>query len=352
VVTPTQTYIAITSPDNNGTAREENAEFRLFYQGSNVDFFGSTSPRKELLIDFSGPNGVYKLNIRAVTINNGRFDAIINPSRILLGGESKFLTLVEPGGTIWDLGTSKNNICPNSYILRTQWTDIDGVPRSFIGDDNGAGSLWLGSGIGPTQDGRIGIDISVPGNVNFGAYAEDSFFARFRNNVLPVGPEAYGTLAAVSGANPVLAGVVSLMLEADPTLTAPEIKTILHETARADAFTGSVPNNEWGYGKLDVYAAIRNILGPSVSTNETNVNRAIEIMPNPSNGIFTVSRKGQENTRFQLQIFNLDGKLIKQAIWAAGAPQTAIDLSDFEAGIYYLNGKSSTGFFTKKLIKL
>lgn len=352
VVTPTQTYTAITSPANNGAAREENAEFRLFYQGSNVDFFGSTSPRKELLIDFSGPNGVYKLNIRAVTINNGRFDAVLNPSRILAGGGSRFRTFVEPGGTIWDLATSKNNICPNSYILRRQWTDIDGISRSYIGDENGVGSLWTGSGVGPTQDGRFGIDVSVPGNVNFGAYAEDSFFARIRGNRIDAGTATYGTLAAVSGASPVLTGVVSLMLEADPTLSAPAIKAILQETARTDGFTGAVPNNEWGYGKLDVYAAIRRILGPSVSTKESNINQSIQIMPNPSTNTFTISRSEVKNTRFQLQVFNVNGKLVQQTIWGDGELQTSIDLSHFDAGIYYLSGKSNTDFFVKKLIKL
>lgn len=352
VVSPTQTYTAITSPANNTSVFEENSEFRLFYQGSDVDFFGSTSPRKELLIDISGPNGVYKLNIKAVTINNGRFDAVLNPSRILFGGGSRFISLIEPGGTVWDLATAKNNICPNSYVLRQEWTTVGGT-GSYIGDENGIGSLWTGSGVGPTQDGRYGIDISVPGNTNFGAYAADSYFASFQSSLLPNGPATYGTLAAVSGASPVLTGAVALMLEADPTLTAPQIKKILQETARADAFTGAVPNNEWGYGKLDVYAAIRNILGPSVSVeNARDINQNVQIMPNPSANTFTISRNTLENHRFQLQVFNVSGKLLLQTVWGAGETQKTIDMSPFGTGMYYLNGKSSTGFFVKKLIKL
>jgi hypothetical protein len=53
------------------------------------------------------------------------------------------------------------------------------------------------------------------------------------------------------------------MLERDPTLNAEEIKNVLTQTARADEFTGSVPNNSWGYGKLDVAAAVQAVATPT-----------------------------------------------------------------------------------------
>ena len=41
-----------------------------------------------------------------------------------------------------------------------------------------------------------------------------------------------------------------------PTLDPETAKQILHDTARADAFTGAVPNTQWGYGKIDALAAL------------------------------------------------------------------------------------------------
>ena len=46
------------------------------------------------------------------------------------------------------------------------------------------------------------------------------------------------------------------MLEAKPSLTPNQIRTILRNTAREDSFTGATPNDTWGYGKLDALAAI------------------------------------------------------------------------------------------------
>ena len=46
------------------------------------------------------------------------------------------------------------------------------------------------------------------------------------------------------------------MLEINPTLDAKQVKDILQQTARRDAFTGPDPNPRWGYGKIDAFAAI------------------------------------------------------------------------------------------------
>jgi len=86
-------------------------------------------------------------------------------------------------------------------ITSQNWTDINGQQQTSVGHQNGIGSLWTGSGIGPTQDGRIGIDISVPGNVNFGAYAPNSFFATIQANITENTNAMYGQISAVSGAN-------------------------------------------------------------------------------------------------------------------------------------------------------
>ena len=350
---PTETFGPYLSPANSTSLNENTGEFALFYQGSEVDFFGSTSPRKELLIDFSGPNGVYTLNITGLKIENGRFDAVLNPSNIISNAsENAFLSFVEPGGTIWDLASAANNICPNSYILRTEWQGIAGGPFSFVGDDNGVGSLWLGSGIGPTQDGRMGIDVSVPGNVNFGAYAPDSYFATFEGNIVEDGEAMYGTLAAVSGANPVLAGVVALMLEADPSLTATEIKEILQQTARTDNFTGRVPNTEWGFGKLDVYAAISQILGP-VSTKKTVSQLPYEVVvfPNPMDKHLTIQVEESRKEDLTLHLMDLQGRVLKQS--SIGSNQRKVDLStgNLPAGLFLLKIWDSSGVFYQKITK-
>jgi uncharacterized protein (TIGR03437 family) len=74
----------------------------------------------------------------------------------------------------------------------------------------------------------------------------------------------YGLAGANSSSNPVVAGIVALMMEMKPSLTALQIRDILRQTARADSFTGPVPNPRWGYGKIDALAALNAVNSLSV----------------------------------------------------------------------------------------
>jgi hypothetical protein len=53
-----------------------------------------------------------------------------------------------------------------------------------------------------------------------------------------------------------VAGVVALMLQAYPELDYDGVVDILTRTARRDSQTRAVPNNEYGYGKVDAYSAV------------------------------------------------------------------------------------------------
>ena len=140
-------------------------------------------------------------------------------------------------GSIWDGATAFHNVAPNSYVIRTQWTDIDGFDCRLIGEGD-VGELWTGSSVGPTVDGRSGVDVSAPGDRIVTAYAPRSYWASFRSNLIEDGGGQYGMAGAVSAAAPVVTGIIALMLEVDPTLDAGSVKRILQETARTDEFTG------------------------------------------------------------------------------------------------------------------
>ena len=167
------------------------------------------------------------------------------------------MTFGFPGnlGNIWDGATAALNICPGDYVIRTNWVDIDGIARSSL-NEGSVGQIWKGSSAGPTYDGRFGVDICAPGDSLFTTYAPNSFWATARHAFIQDGAGKYGRANAVSAAAPFATGVVALMLEINPTLDPATAKRILQETARADAFTGPVPNPQWGYGKIDALAAL------------------------------------------------------------------------------------------------
>jgi hypothetical protein len=63
--------------------------------------------------------------------------------------------------------------------------------------------------------------------------------------------------SATSGASAITVGGGRVALTDEPGAkrTGGQIRTILHNTAVSDVFTGHVPNSTWGLGKLNMLAA-------------------------------------------------------------------------------------------------
>ncbi|MGB0851231.1 MAG: S8 family serine peptidase, partial [Bacteroidia bacterium] len=126
----------------------------------------------------------------------------------------------------------------------------------------GGGFIADFSSEGPTIDGRMKPDVSAPG-VNV-ASSVSSFTNRsftLLENVSFKGKNyPFSRFSGTSMSSPATAGVVALMLQANPNLYADEAKVILHNTAREDIRTGILPKTgdlTWGWGKVNSYAAVK-----------------------------------------------------------------------------------------------
>ena len=227
----------------------------VYHYRGGTDHWGSTNGNRLQLIHFDGAAGPgdYLLRLDHTASSAGssiHFDASLNAANF----SGRFLNFVTPG-SISDGATAFRNVAPNSYVIRTKWKDIDGVDRGLIGEGN-VGELWTGSSVGPTVDGRVGVDVSAPGDRIVTTYAPRSAWGVSRWLLIEGGGGLYGMAGAVSAAAPIVTGIIALMLEVDPTLDALSVKKILQETARADEFTGPTPNPLWGYGKVDAFEAL------------------------------------------------------------------------------------------------
>ena len=256
LLTPGGTYGPYDAPAGPGQRDVRTPSGVLYYHnGRDVDFDESNNAKRQVWIRFTGPAGKYSVELEGTTVVSGRFDATLNPSRYNPAGSpiNRFLNFTAPG-SIWDLAAASNNICPNSYVIRTNYIDLDHIVRKL--NEGAVGGLWKGSGVGPTFDGRLGMDVSAPGDSLFTTYNPKSWWATARFNTLENSGGLYGRASAVSAANPIVTGIIALLLEMDPTLNARDIKELLQASARADAFTGATPNPDWGYGKVDALAAL------------------------------------------------------------------------------------------------
>ncbi|MBO6576777.1 MAG: S8 family serine peptidase [Rhodothermales bacterium] len=117
-----------------------------------------------------------------------------------------------------------------------------------------AGDLACFSSRGPTVDGRVKPDITAPGHRVTSTLSQDvDQFAL--DDVSSDG--MHWTISGTSMATPVATGATALLLQQRPNLNIDQIRSLLLNTTSRDAQTGTVPNNDWGTGKLDILAAMQ-----------------------------------------------------------------------------------------------
>ncbi len=313
--------------------------FNFYHRGANVEFSQATSNRRELLIDFFSVPGTYKVILNGASITDtGNFNASLNPSTY--SNTNAFTSHIVSGHSINDYTSAFDVITPGDYVVDNTWTDINGIPRSRTGEGN-PGELWAGSSSGPTYDGRQGIDFVTPGEVIFSPYSPNTYYANFDFNLVQGGNGLYGIQTAVSAAAPLACGIIALMLELDPTLTNQEVKNILTQTSREDSFTGTTPNNDWGYGKADALAAVQ-MVSNQLSIQEST-DQSIKIYPNPAKDYLII----KSNTPIgNISIYSIDGRDIGTLHLKNGKA----DISFLSAGLYLLNYDIQGNRQTFKLI--
>jgi subtilisin family serine protease len=270
-------------------------------------------------------------------------DEFIEGSRVLGGN---------PNSTMGELGgTARSIISVGGFTTKNAFTNTNG-DRVSVAET--IGDAYIRSSRGPTLDGRIKPDISAPANLI--ASAENSFFTDFdpltEVAIIENGggtPWGFSIRRGTSAAAPLVAGVAALMLEADAELSPDGIKELLFAHGKADQFTGPLPNQLWGYGKVDAYGAIASMtritsVGPDPHAGATTV------FPNPNRGRFSLD----SDLRGPVQITVLDytGRSVFTGDYLKSGNILNIQLPEHLNGMYLLNLKHNEGAFQAKLVVL
>jgi len=324
------------------------SEINYYHRGANVEFFGATSNRRELLIDFKGATGTYKLQITGTSIgDDGLFHATLNPSRH--ANNNRFLNYAVSGYNINDYSAAFKVISPGDYVVKNDWIDTGGNSQQITGQGD-PGEIWVGSSAGPTNDERLGTDFVACGEVLYGAYSPDTWYSQYPHLLVQGGEGHYGIQNAVSAAAPLTTGVIALMLQMNPNLTPQQVKEILQMTARSDEFTGTVPNAQWGYGKLDVHEALKEVEKTLGVTSFSSQSRFVKIMPNPVQNTLSISLEEQTGFDFGgMRIFDVFGK----EVYSIGNLEikSAIDVSGLAPGVYFVKIEGENQSATSKFVK-
>jgi subtilisin family serine protease len=245
-----------------------------------------------------------------------------------------------PGDNQYGIGepaASKDAISVGAYLANL---DLNGQKVTY--DIAGFSSL------GPTLDGRTKPDLCAPG-VSV-ASSISSFTDRSYSPVESITFNGrtydFAKFSGTSMASPVVAGIVALMLEANPYLTPSEIKEILQETCRYDDKTGDLssgPNNTWGYGKVSAYSAVQRAAQLNGVFRST-LSDQVSIYPNPSERIVRVS---SPELIQRLELWSIDGK----KVFELNNSESEFSTQGLAPGVYHLWIYTESSVVIKQLIK-
>ncbi len=283
VVTPGSTsYGPISSGRESGFQTDEGAISISNAKGGPSNLNGD----KQILIqiydfDASKPpkQGEWKINIIGST---GRFDLWLSGASM---DDAAITSNIDHSVVLSTPGTAFYAITVGSYITKKNWIDLDGqsvgVPGLILGDVSSFSSQ------GPTRDGRTKPEILAPGEKIAASYSMDAppdgKYSIFKsgNSDLPNGyicsDGKHAVSQGTSFAAPHVSGVIALMFQKNPQLTASQIREALIASARTDQYTLNVPNNKWGYGKIGALTALQYITGQFPENKFT-----ISIFQNPA----------------------------------------------------------------------
>lgn len=234
--------------------------------------------------------------------------------------------------------------CTNSLLSVAAYT-----PRFYNSSGTALGGIIAPfSSVGPRYDEVLKPEIAAPGvNIvsSISSFTDNSFTQvssiSFNNRTYP-----FARFSGTSMASPMVAGVIALVLEANPYLSSAQVKDIIIQSAREDAQTGVIPSNgssQWGWGKINAYLAVKLALN-TIGFEEVEQETLWTVYPNPvmQQLHFTVV----DELPSTIQIISTLGTVIAKKVNTA-----SIDVSDLKAGSYWvrveLNGRIQQQQFIK-----
>lgn len=234
-------------------------------------------------------------------------------------------------GTI--AGDNKNGIsepsCSDDVISVAAYaTQYQTQSGSYVG-----GAIASFSSIGPRYDGVMKPDVAAPGVAivsSISSYTDAAYTSQ--GNVNFNGRTYhFAKFSGTSMASPMVAGIAALILDANPYLSAQQVKDIIMQTAREDNFTGAIPDSgsvQWGAGKVNAYAAVQlalQTIGYENLTAELDWN----VYPNPvSNELhFTIVEELPQIA----EIIDIEGNVFEKRILDG-----KLRVSDLSPGTYFI----------------
>ena len=268
----------------------------------------------------------------------------------------------------WNAAEKSHNIlapgCFESVITvgstshRLSYTNVNGNVVSDALDPEAGHVSWFSS-VGPTMDGMTKPDVTAPGK-NVISSLSSLYLAAHPNETsyhvqhFDVNNRTYawGAMTGTSMSTPVVAGIIALWLQAKPTLTPDDIRGILRRTCQHPETQLTYPNNRYGYGEIDAYKGLLDILGID-GIKELSHHQPQGVRVTAQNGMLHLLFAQKPTEPVLLSIYATSGTLVHRQWLTPDSQETAIHLPIRNSGIYAVQLTSQdTSVTGSQLVKL
>ena len=292
------------------------------------------------------------------------------PEAILLEGKGSEVELFRHGGylvprpdidTRWQAGDGSHSVNVPSSLpcvisvgatsYRTSYLNVYGRRNNYADGRNGTRCSY--SSIGPTLDGRIKPDVMAPGQNVVSSYS--SFYEAAHPNARDLTSDvarfvwkgrtyAWNSNGGTSMASPVVAGAIALWLEANPRLTPQECLEVIAATASHTDTQLGYPNNWYGYGQIDVYAGLIEVLRrKDTGLHDVSLQHPLGWSCSVSDRQVLLYSDTPARAKLTLIGYTVNGQRVMQYNYPMGTSQIKVPVGDFAQGIYVLQLTASDG---------
>ena len=239
---------------------------------------------------------------------------------MLYGSSSSALQNLETD-TRWNAALRGRNIlapgcldavlCVGSTSHRIEYTDIEGKPHT----SSDVPGLWSPfSSTGPSLNGLQKPNVTAAG-LNVLSSLSSYYFekvpaaigAHVRHTVIDGRTYPWGANSGTSMSTPVVSGAIALWLQANPQLTPADVLGVLERTCQHPEADLTYPNERYGYGEIDVYRGLLDVLGAS-GIEQLSTHQPQGVTINVKNGQLCLTFQSQPQSPVDVTVYSLDGR--------------------------------------------
>ena len=182
-------------------------------------------------------------------------------------------------GSISDLATTDSVISVGAYCSRRSFIDCEGREHSIAGTP---GEIASFSSYGPDEKGQARPDVCAPGFIVVSSgnrYNQEMTDLSVMTEPVVVKDETYPYYVnqGTSMSAPVVTGAIALMLQMNPSLGPADVREVLSRTSLRDGFVDNGDSSRWGFGKMDVSAAVNDVIRNTLRSGDVNNDGEVNI---------------------------------------------------------------------------